>query len=168
MLALGGLIDIRQAIAPLDLQTARDGDYISLKHATGVLVVVHKGIGTDGDDQTISFDQGTDVAFGTNKTLAVIKEYWEKEGTLTAVGTWTRVAQTAAATVAPGDPSAQSQAVYVFDIKADQLDVDGGYDCLRVSTDGAGNNAQLGCMLYILYGLRYQRSPADALSAIAD
>ena len=31
--------------------------------------------------------------------------------------------------------------------------VDGSYDCLRVESDGAGANPQLGCILYLLHGL---------------
>ena len=166
---LGGIIDIVQGVAPLDFATARTGDYVSLKNWQGCLVVIVKGAGTDGDDQTFTLQQATVVAGTDAKDAAVIATYWEKEATaLTSVGTWTKVTQTAATSIAPGDPTAQSQALYVFDVPADVLDVDNGFDCINVSNDGAGSNAQLGCILYLLYGPRYGAAPESLLSSIAD
>ena len=167
MRALGRLFDIVPAIVPLDFATARTGDVVSLKNSSGITIVIFKGAGTDGDDQTFTFLQGTDVAFGTSKALNVTT-YYEKEGTLTSVGAWTKVTQAAANTVAPGDPTAQSQAVYVFEFNAEDLDRNNGYDCIRVENDGAGSNAQLGCALYLLHGLGYPSAPEDLPSAIVD
>jgi hypothetical protein len=95
-------------------------------------VVIFRGAGTDGDDPTFTFLQGTDVAFGTNKALD-FTTYYAKEGTLTAVGTWTKVTKAAGNTLAPGDPSAQSQAVYVVEFDAADFEVDVGYDSLRAT-----------------------------------
>ncbi len=167
MRGLGRAFDIIPAVLPLDLQTARVGDVVSLKNAAGVAVVIFKAAGTDGDDQTFTFLQGTDVAFGTNKALN-FTEYFEKEGTLTSVGAWTKVTQASGNTLAPGDPSAQSQAVYVVEFDAADFDVNGGYDCLRVESDGAGSNAQLGAILYLLHGLAYPSAPDSLPSAIVD
>lgn len=154
-------------VVPLDLQTARTGDAVSLKNYRHLTVVFFKAAGTDGDDPTLTFLQGTDVAFATNKALNVT-EYHEKEGTLASIGTWTRVTQAAANTVAPGDPSAQSQGLYVFEFDADQLDADNGYDCVQVNIGDVGTNAQLGCILYFLSEPRYPSSAANMLSAIID
>jgi hypothetical protein len=165
---LGSLIDIIPAIVPLDLQTQRDGDYVSLKNAQRVGILIFKGAGTDGDDPTFTFQQAQDVAGTGVKNLAVVTEYYEKEGTLTAVGTWTRVTQAASHQIAPGDPSAQSQAMYYTEIAADELDVDNGFDCLRVTCSDVGNNAQLGAAIYILGGLRYPARPDRLPNAIAD
>lgn len=167
---LGSLIDIVPVILPLDLQTARSGDYVSLKNAAGVLFVVVKGVGTDNDDPTFTLRQATAVAGTAVKDAAVITEYWEKEALtdLTGTGTWTRVTQTAAATIAPGDPSAQSAAVYAFYVDADMLDVDGGFDCVVVNSADTGNNAQLGCVIAILCGLRHQAAPQNLPNAIID
>lgn len=168
MLPLGAFIDIIPGIVPLDLQTARSGDYVSLKGAQGCLVVILKGAGTDGDDPTFTLQQATVVAGSDAKDAAIITEYWEKEGTLTGVGAWTRVTQAAATSIAPGDPSAQSQALYVFNVEADQLDVDNGFDCLTVNSADVGANAQLGCVLYLLHGLRYGAAPQNLPNAIVD
>lgn len=170
MKPLGALLDIRQAIAPLDLQTARDGDWISLKDAQGVLVVVHKGIGTDGDDPVISFQQASAVAGTGAKDLSTIATIFSMEHatTLESVTAWTKETQTAGASFSPGDPSAQSQALYVFQIEADELDADNGFDCVRVRVADTGTNAQLGSALYILYGLRYPTTPANLPNPTVD
>lgn len=157
------------AIMPLDLQAALTGDVVSLKNYRHCTIVIVKGTGTDNDDQTFTLLQGTDIAFGTNKALSIISEYWEKEASdLLAVGTWTRVTQTAANTIVLADPSAQDQAVYVIEIDDDQLDADNGYDCIRISNDGAGAAAQLGCVLYLLSEPRYPCVATSMLSAIVD
>lgn len=168
--ALGNLFDIIPGFQPLDLQTARNGDYVSLKNAAHVTVVVYKGAGTDGDDPTFTFTQASDVAGTGAKDLAVIDEYWEKEAAtdLTGTGAWTRVTQSAAATVAPGDPSAQDAAMYVFEIDADELDIANGFDCLRVAVGDTGSNAQLGCAFYILSGLRHASAPQNLPNSITD
>lgn len=168
--ALGRLFDIVMGVAPLDLQTARTGDYVHLDKWGHCTVVVIKGQGTDGDDQTFTFNQATSAAGGSAKTLAKISEYWEKEenaANLQATTAWTRVTQTEAATVAPGDPSAQSSALYVFEIDAADLDVDNGFDWISVDNDGAGSNAQLGTIIYILSEPRYAQKPQNLASAIS-
>lgn len=170
MLGLGNAFDLIAGWLPLDLQTARDGDYISLKNAGGVDILIMKGAGTDGDDPTFTFTQASAVAGTGAKNLAVITEYYEKEAAtdLTATGTWTRVTQAASHQVAPGDPSAQSAAMYLFHIEADQLDADNGFDCLRVSCSDVGTNAQLGAALYILTDLRRRTAPQNLPSSIVD
>lgn len=169
MKPLGSSIDAIMAIAPLDLQTARDGDYVSLKDAQGVLVLVIKGVGTDNDDPVISFQQASDVAGTGAKDLATIAEVFSKEAVdMTTLGVWTRETQTAGASFSPGDPAAQSQALYAFQIEADELDVDNGFDCVRVRIADTGVNAQLGAAVYLLYGLRYPGSPEKLPNSIVD
>lgn len=170
MLRLGSAFDIVPAWAPLDLQTARAGDWLSLKNCADVGILIFKGAGTDNDDPTFTVEQATSVAGGSAKNLAVITQYWEKEAAtdLTGTGTWTRVTQSASQAVAPGDPSAQYVAMYYIHVEADQLDVDNGFDCIRVSCSDIGSNAQLGAALYILGGLREKRAPENLPSSIID
>lgn len=168
MKPLGVAFDIVPAIVPLDLQTARTGDWVSLKNAQGVCIVFFKAAGTAGDDPTLTFQQATDVAGTSAKNLSVVTTVHKKQGTLTSVGAWTTVTQASAATYAGDGTSAEEQAVYVVEIEADQLDVDNGFDCVNVSCSDVGTNAQLGCALYLLYGLRHQAAPANLLSAIVD
>lgn len=167
---LGCCYDLVSAWQPLDLQTARNGDWVSLKNAGGVDILVFKDAGTDGDDPTFTFRQATVVAGTDAKNLAVIDEYWQKEAAtdLTGTGAWTRVTQTAAATVAPGDPSAQDVAMYLFSINADELDVDNGFDCVQIQCSDVGGNAQLGCALYILRDLAVMAAPPNLPNSIVD
>lgn len=168
MKALGNLFDIVPAIVPLDLQTARDGDWVSLKNAQGVTIVVFKGAGTAGDDPAITIEQATAVAGTNGKVLNAVVDYYTKQGTLTGVGTWTKTSQTADELIQGDATSAESEGLYVVSIEADQLDAANGFDCVRVRIADTGTNAQLGCALYLLYGLRNKQAPENLPSAIVD
>lgn len=168
MKLLGNCLDIVPAIVPLDLQTARDGDWVSLKNAEGVCFVVFKGAGTAGDDPDITIEQAVDVAGTSGKVLNAITTVFKKQGTLTSVGTWTAVSQAADELFDADGTSAEEQAVYAFEVDADQLDVTNGFDCVRLRIADVGSNAQLGCAFYLLYGLRYRRAPEQLASAIVD
>ena len=167
MLPLGEKFDIIPAIIPLDLQTARDGDWVSLKNAQGVLVVVFKGAGTAGDDPSITIEQAQDAAGTGGKVLNAVVDFYKKIGTLTAVGSWTKVTQTADELVTVDAVSAEAEGIWAFNVEADQLDVDNGFDWVRVRVADVGGNAQLGCALYVLHGLRFQATPENLPSAIA-
>lgn len=165
---LGKYIDIIPAIIPVDLQTGSNGgDYISLKNYEGVAVVFFKAIGTPGDDPVVHFQQAQDVAGTGVKDLDAAELIYTKQGALlTAVGTWTKVSQTADEDVVVDLVSAEAQALWYFEIDARILDVANGFDCLRILVDDVGGNAQLGCALYLPFGLRYQAAPENLLSGI--
>lgn len=166
---LGSLIDIVPGIMPLDLQTARTGDYVSLKNAAGCLVVIVKGAGTAADDPDFTLNQATAVAGTSAKALNAIDTVYKKQGAaLTAVGTWTKETQTADEVYSADGTSAEEQAVYCFNVDAAQLDVDNGFDCISVDCGDVGTNAQLGTVLYILHGLRYPDKPDALPNSIAD
>jgi hypothetical protein len=174
---LGAAFDIVSGVIPLDLQTARSGDYISLKNAQGVAVVLFKGKGTAGDDPLLTFRQATTVAGGSVKDLdpthgAVgIKTFYQKQDATALTGisnVWTRVDQAAAATVQLDATSAESEGIYVFQIEADELDVDNGFDCLVMNVGDVGGNAQLGGVLYLLYGLRFPDKPENVQDPVID
>ncbi len=165
---LGSLFDIVPGTVPADLQTAVAGDFVSLKNSQGVLVVFFKAAGTDGDDPTLELQQATVVAGSDAKDLNGFIDIYKKQGALlTAVGTWTKVSQTADEDFAGNNTSAQEQGLYCAWIPSDILDVDNGFDCVQVNVKDTGSNAQLGCVLYILVP-RYQAQPADLLSSIID
>ncbi len=164
---LGFQFDIIPAIIPVDLQTAaNNGDWLNMKHCAGVCIIVFKAAGTAGDDPVISLEQATDVAGAGAKALSAIRRVYSKQGTLTAVGAWTETTQAAAATFSANDTSAESQGLYVFSVDAEMLDREGAFDCMRVKVADVGGNAQLGCALYIPYGLRYPSAPQSLPSMI--
>lgn len=159
-------MDIISGFVPVDMQTgANNGDWVSLKNYHRCLVVLFKAAGTAGDNPTITLKQATDVAGAGSKNAAIIAEVYQKQGTLTGVGQWTRVTQAAAATYVD-TASAENQGVYAIDVDTADLDVAGGFDCIQVSVADVGVNAQLGCAFYMPYMARYGQQIPD--SAIVD
>ena len=166
---LGSLIDIIPGTVPADIQTAVAGDYVSLKNANGVLVVFFKGAGTAADDPTLELQQATTVAGGSAKDLNGFVEIYKKQGAaLTAVGTWTKVTQTADEDFVGDGTSAEEQGLYCVWIPVTMLDVANGFDCVQANVKDVGSNAQLGCVLYILCGLRYAGSPTSLPNSITN
>ena len=158
--------NIVAGIIPVDLQTAaNNGDYISMKNYGHVTIVLFTGIGTAGDDPVITLDQATDVS-GTGAKTLNIDEIYHKTGAtaLSAVGTFTRVTQTAqdGYDTAAID-GAENEQILVIEIDKDDLDSDNNFDCLRAVVADVGGNAQLGSLLYILSDPRY-----EGIEAIAD
>ena len=58
------------------------------------------------------------------------------------------------------------QAIAVIDVKAEDLDIDNGFDCLQANVADVGTNSQIGCILYFLHEPRDQVAPLA--SAIID
>lgn len=169
MLPLGASFDLVAGVVPVDLQTAQTGDYVSLKNAAGVLVVFFKGVGTAADDPTIELQQAKTVAGGSAKDLNGFVDIWKKQGALlTGVGAWTKVSQPADEDFIGDGTSAEEQGLYAAWVPNDLLDVDNGFDCVQANVKDVGTNAQLGCVLYILCGLRYKATPENLPSAITD
>lgn len=147
---------------PVDLQTAQTGDYVSLKHYRHCSIIFFAAAGTAGDDPVITVTQAQDVA-GTGVKALNFTRVDVKAGTLTAVGTFTKVTQVAANTYTDAT-HAEVQKIYVIDFNAEDLDVEGGFDCLKAAIGDTGIAAQLGSLLYLLSEPRYTPAP----SAIVD
>jgi hypothetical protein len=161
-------IQIVGGFDPQTLTTARTGDVVSLKNYRRCLVVFFKGIGTAGDDPTITLLQGTDVAFGTNKALNFTTLYVKQDPTsLGDVGQWTKVTQAAGNTYTDAT-SAEQAAIWAIEVKAEDLDIANGYDCVRASVSDVGTNAQYGCVLYLLADPAQMAAPESMPSAIVD
>jgi hypothetical protein len=153
------------AIIPVNMATAGNaGDWVSLKHFRHVSVIVFKGIGAAGEDPVISILQAQAVAGTGSKALNTSRLSAKVGATaLSAVGLFTEVTQAAGATYTDL-VGAENEALWVFDIDAEDLDVENGFDCLSVSIADVGATAQLGCALYLLSGPRY----ATIANAIID
>ena len=163
-------IDIIEGFPPVDLQTgANNGDYVSLKNYAGCLVMFHSGVGSNGEDPTLTLQQASDVAGTGVKSLTFTVIFRKQAATsLASTAVWTRTTQTAANTYTNTDAAEQS-ALWVVDVKASDLDVDGGFDVIRATVaDVGGAGAQPGSLHYILYGARIARAPADKISAIGN
>jgi len=147
-------VQIASGFVPVDLQTgANAGDWVNMENYGRCAVVFFAAVGTAGDDPTLTLLQATDVA-GTGSKAVTFTRVDHKQGAdLEAVGQFTEVSQTAANTYTDAT-SAEILKIWVVDIMAEDLDIDGGFSCLNAAVADVGLNAQLGCMLYMLHDPR--------------
>ncbi len=167
-------IDIVVGAAPADFNSAATVDWVSLKNYDGCLVVLVKAAGTAGDDPSIILTQATDVSGTSSKALSAIRRIYYKVGTQTGVTTFSSIAVTTATadvdTVSVNgatDLAADSvEALFVVDIRASDLDVDNGFDCISYTWDDADvGNTAYATILFIPYGARYPGpTPQTAIS----
>lgn len=150
-------LQIVSGFVPLDLQTARTGDYVNLAKYGRCAIVFFAAAGTAGDDPVISLRQATDVADAGGKALNFDRIDVKQGADLTAIGTFTQIANTDSDYTEA--TAAEAQKIWVIDIKAEDLDIDNGYCCLRAAIADTGSNAQLGTILYLLHEPRYQSAP---------
>lgn len=161
-------LQIVSGFAPVNLGTARTGDVVCLKNYRRCLVLFHKGIGPSSDDPTITIEQGTDVAFGTNKALNFTTIHVKSDlTTLADVGQWTKVTQAAGNTYTDST-AGESQIMWAIEFKAEDLDIANGYDCIRAKINDVGTTTTLGDIIYLLGDPVYSGKPADMPSAIVD
>lgn len=153
----------------VDMDTNADGDWVSLKGYGKVGILFVKEAGTAGDDPTLTLQQASDVAGTGVKVLNAIDTYWIKQAatSLASTGTFTKTTQTADEQIVFNATSAEQSLIAYFEIDAEDLDVDNGFDCIRVNVALAANGGpQWGTCLYFLMDPRYPQ--ATSLSAIAD
>lgn len=151
---------------PIALNTAGiTGDVVSMKNYGRCAIVFFAAAGTAGDDPTLTVEQCKSVAASSAKALNFTRVDTKQGAALTAIGQFTKVTQSAGNTYTDGD-AAEEQKIWVVDVKAEDLDADNGYDCIRASIGDVGTNAQLGCLLYLLHEPRYAAEPLP--SAIVD
>lgn len=160
---LGESYDLSTGLPPGDLSTAANtGKRVSMQEVTSMDIVVIKGAGTAADDPVLTLKQHTAASAGITTDLAVITEYMLKtEATLDGDETWTKVTQSAAATITdPGGAgtSAESQQIVVIHVRADQLTAGNAYVSLDIAD--VGTNAQLGSVLYILHNTDHAAATA--------
>ena len=158
------VIDIVPMLSPINLGSARTSDVISLKNHGSGLLCFYKVGGATNEDPTLTVLQCTSVAASGAKALNFTTLY-TKQGTLTSVGTWTKTTQAAAATYT-NTTASENEAIWVITIKAEDLDVDNGFDCMRVTIADAGSTNQLGALLYFLLEPRYAND--TGISAITN
>ena len=157
-------IQIVSGFVPVNLATgANSGDWVSLKNYERVTILFFKGAGTAGDDPVLTLREAKAVAGTDAQDLAVIDKVYVKQGTLTAVGPFTKVTQAAAATYTDAT-SAEVQAIWAFDVLAEELS--DGFDCIQANVADVGTNAQEGALLYLLWPARYGKEALP--SAIVD
>ena len=155
------LVENAQIVAgfvPLDLQTQRDGDWVHLRDFNHLSVIFYKGTGTDGDDPVVTLQQATDNAGAGAKAYNFTTIYSKQGADVQTVGQFTKTTQAAAGSYTNTD--AHQQCIWVIEIDRTSLDFDNGFEYVRVTLNDTGSNPQLGCLLYVLTGMR---APPSAL-----
>ena len=157
---------IVMAIVPVDSQTAaNNGDWVSLKNFERCTLLLIKAAGTAGDDPVFTVRQAQDVS-GTGAKALNFTRIDAKVGTQTGIGAFTTVTQAAGNTYTD-TVSAEAQAIMAVEFKAEDLDVNNGFDCIQLQIPDTGSaGAQLITGLYILRGGKF--NPALSTSAIVD
>jgi len=156
------MVNIVQCFTPVDLQSGTNtGDWVSLKHYTGVLCVFHSAVGTATDDPDLTLEQATAVAGTGAKALNIVDIYTKSGATTNPNGVWTRTADNDDLGTFTDLTSAEVEFIAAIDIQTDQLDLSAGFDCVRLTCSNVGGNAQLGSALYFMYGPRIEGTPDD-------
>jgi hypothetical protein len=167
---------IAQGFLPVLMNTAANaGDWVSMKEFGRMAIVVFKAVGTAGDDPTIAVKQATDVSGTSSKALAFTEVRKKQAATnLLAVGQFTKSTSASPASndtfnttlgTWTNSDLAEQAAIIVIDIKAEDLDVANGFDCIQVSIADVGTNAQLGSALYFGHEPRYSKDALDSMIA---
>lgn len=158
-------VNICAGFVPVDLATAgASGDWVSLKNYRHVSIVLFRAAGAAGEPAVITVQQASDVTGSGAKALNFTRIHHKSAADILTVGQYTLVTQAAANTYSAVAAAGNTQAIVQIDFNAEDLDADGGFDCLRATIADVGTTAQLAAMLYILTGPRY--TPMQ--SAIAD
>ena len=144
---------------PVDIaNNAVTGDYVSMKGYGNLAVIIH--FGAVGTGVAITMKQATDVgnSLSDEKALAYSKIY-ANVGLTTDTLTETTV--TANTYTFGNDPNQ----LYVIEVRAEDLDINNGFDCARVNI-ASGSGTTVCGILYVLYNNRY--SGLASPSAIVD
>lgn len=138
---------IVEAIAP-QAGAAITGDYISLKNASHVTVLVHVAQ-ANAAPVAITIEQATAVAGTGSKALATDVPIFLVADAATS-DVWVRQPDGVAYTTT----AALKHKLVAFEIDAEDLDVANGFDCITVKT-AASDAANITSALYVVGGLRY-------------
>jgi len=147
---------IISGLNPLDSTgAAANGDYISLKNSHHVTIIIKWGVSLVAT-QAITLTQATSVAGAGAKALSFTKTWVNADTTSSDAFVKTTV------TSDTYDKTAASQQIHVIEIDASQLDVENGFDCIRVNLESPGANATLQDITYIASRLRHASTNPNA------
>lgn len=133
-------------------------DYVSLKNFERVMILIIVKNATTVTGSAITLKQATNVAASGEKALA-FTNYWSNIDTATAD---VLAAQTAVSNTFTTNNTNSKNLMYIIEVKAEDLDVNNGFDCIRAGT-GDATAATVG-VYYFLYGAKFPTT----VSAIID
>lgn len=123
--------------------------YVSLKNHERACIVVLVKNATTVTGSAITLKQATSVGAGSEKALAIPKAWRNIDlAAADALASFTPVSDTFTT-----DSTNSKNLMYVMEVKAEDLDVNGGFDCIRAGTGDA--TAATVTVLYLLYGEKF-------------
>jgi hypothetical protein len=111
-----------------------------------ILLLEQSGAGTG----TVALKQSATNDGSDEKALA-FAEYWKNETGKTT----SALTKVSASTLTTAGPTTELN-VYIFEVKADEMDIDNGFIYLRCDLTSLGNNTAA-CLIYELYEPRYAK-----------
>jgi hypothetical protein len=164
MKLLAEQMQIASGFVPLDLAAAaQTGDWVSLAQFRHCAVLIHKAAGAATEPATVTVEQALDATGGSAKALNFTRADVKKGADLQTIGTFTKITQTAANTLALDGTAGNTQVLALIEFNDEDLDVENGFKFLRAKFADVGTTAQLATILYLLDGARYA-PPSSALA----
>lgn len=131
-------------------------DYVSLKNFERCCVIVLVKNATTVTGSAITLKQATAVAGTSEKALSFTKVYRNLD-TAAAGGDVLAEAAVTSDTFTTLTTNSKN-AMYVMEVKAEDLDVNNGFDCIRAGTGDA--TAATITVLYLLFGAKFPTTTA--------
>lgn len=142
--------------------TVGDTDYVSLKGHRGLMILIGINDGTTVTGSTITLKQATDVAGTSEKALSFTRMLANTDWAAGKVLTETAVASNTFTT----QTTNSKISVYVIDVRAEDLDLANGFDCVRLDGTGHASTTPLGVQVwFLLYGKRYSNTTTTQAQA---
>lgn len=129
--------------------TAGDGTYVSLKGYERVRIVIDVLNASTVTGGVVTLKQATAVAGTSEKALAFTRMLADTDVAASVVYVETAVTSNTFTT----NTTNSKRLSYIIDVKATDLDVANGFDCIRVDVDSMAN--AIGLVTYDLYGGKY-------------
>lgn len=155
------MVKLVTGLAPI-LPSSSTPDYVSLRGAERVCIIIVVDNATTVTGSAITIKQATAVA-GTGEKAVAFTKMWANIDTAAGDAlTETAVTSNTFTT----DATNAKNLMYVMEVALTDLDVAGGFDCVRAGTGDA--TAAVVAVLYAMYPARWARTAGPVPSAIID
>lgn len=140
------------------------GDYVSFKNYSRCLILIVAGDGSAGGDLGVKLYQATDVSGTDAKVLNALEtgRIYTMNGadyaTLAALTVLTKETQATADEAWCDTDSGENVNILWAEIRADDLDVENGFDCMRCDIDDPGA-AKVVAGFYLMMDPKYACAP---------